>query len=505
MPATYTQKEKCLARDAILEHAVQALTKNRDNSTCVRQNYISDLRDFFLEEPESRNSIEAKKIEPGYIKEWERLRNVCTGTKHAEDLAVCYLAGPEPANDFTRLTNLGVLPQNIWSFESDQSVFEIALAQCQHAGYSQPKLLKMSIEKFFETVPIKFDIVYLDSCSSLLSAKHALRCISTLFYHHRLSSPGVLITNFCIPETEDALELDEYCKLLARYFFIKQNPGSKIDFSSQFQFAEQIKLAELRGKQHFEELYSEFITSIVCSVASFAAPSLRVSNSSIIDLLCSDSRAKKPAKYTGRQINDFGHYSLTKFLATNRASETECLTNPIRKIAFLESELTPLPTPSKKAFDAISTYSLIGSSYYPLKEELAETAKLFSPAHMHCFLDSPNANLYSDFSIRQLSYPMHYVAEASKRMTYIAKTKRMFLDSIVFDECRYIYDWIPSAYQVENALEDLSWQYVFRFALDGLIKQRIAYDSESFFSGSVVSNKIEKFGASRFPARARIN
>ena len=47
------------------------------------------------------------------------------GTKKPEDLVVCYLSGPEPNNDFQELINLGILPHNIWAFESDNQVYNL--------------------------------------------------------------------------------------------------------------------------------------------------------------------------------------------------------------------------------------------------------------------------------------------------------------------------------------------------------------------------------------------
>jgi len=69
----------------------------------------------------------------------------------------------------------------------------------------------------------------------------------------------------------------------------------------------------------------------------------------------------------------------------------------------------------------------------------------------------------------------------------------MFIDVVVLDECRYIYEWLPSIHQIKNAFLNLNWQYVFRFALDGLVKQRINYNNEFFFQGSVIPRDIEEF------------
>lgn len=62
----------------------------------------------------------------------------------------------------------------------------------------------------------------------------------------------------------------------------------------------------------------------------------------------------------------------------------------------------------------------------------------------------------------------------------------MFTDVIPLDECRYIYDWLPGMHQMKQAYSDNSWQDIFRFALDGLVKQRLKYNNEFFFRGSVI-------------------
>ena len=110
-----------------------------------------------------------------------------------------------------------------------------------------------------------------------------------------------------------------------------------------------------------------------------------------------------------------------------------------------------------------------------------------------------------DRLINQLSYPMHYAADKASRLTYKAKEKRMFTDLLLFDECRYIYDWIPAIHQIPKAFSNRSWQYTFRFGLDGLIKQRINYNNEFFFRGSVVSKTNSEFKAQTWADRIYIN
>ena len=77
-------------------------------------------------------------------------------------------------------------------------------------------------------------------------------------------------------------------------------------------------------------------------------------------------------------------------------------------------------------------------------------------------------------------------------------------DLIPFDECRYLYDWLPTIDQMKNAFSNKSWQYVFRFALDGLVKKRLNYNNEFFFQGTVIGQKNPGFEADIIKDREEI-
>lgn len=179
---------------------------------------------YTLSEDISQNREEAAKINISYITNWEKLHDSLIGTKKPEELTVCYLSGPEPSNDFKELTNLGILPQNIWAFESDTQAYKQALADFEQGEYPQPRILKQNIETFFQQTPKKFDIVYIDACGSVPSVQHSLRCVFTLCWNHRLNSPGVIITNFAMPDiTKNTI--NDYYELVSQYLFFKEYPS----------------------------------------------------------------------------------------------------------------------------------------------------------------------------------------------------------------------------------------------------------------------------------------
>lgn len=108
---------------------------------------------------------------------------------------------------------MGVLPHNIWAFECEKNTYLRALDTVDGSTYMQPKIIKTSIERFFESSPKTFDIVYIDACASLISDQHALRCVSSLFQNHRLNSPGVLITNFSYLDNNNIPDKNQYVDL----------------------------------------------------------------------------------------------------------------------------------------------------------------------------------------------------------------------------------------------------------------------------------------------------
>ena len=100
---SYKQKSKQIARHAMIRSAVELLTQERDSLCCVPRNYVRDLFDYFIEFEESNEQKEVMNMDISYIRMWEKIHSQYIGNKKVEDLTVCYLAGPEPENDFKEL------------------------------------------------------------------------------------------------------------------------------------------------------------------------------------------------------------------------------------------------------------------------------------------------------------------------------------------------------------------------------------------------------------------
>ncbi len=506
MSITYTQETKNEVRHNVIRRAVEALTTFRSDACCVRRSYVRDMYEYFLQLHETHEQEEARKIDIDYIREWEHIHSNSIGVKRPEELTVCYLSGPEPENDFKEFIAMGVKPQNIWAFESDRNTYLQALESVYGSDYMQPKLIKTNIERFFENTPKTFDIVYVDACASLISDKHALQCVAALFKYHRLNSPGILISNFASIDENNALDKKAYVETISLYNFIKSNTSSVLTQDKDgYCFSDTYKHELSQVETDLQSCYGDFITSMICNSASIAVPTVRFCNSSYLDSLSSAHPITRH-QYTLAEINGIKNNTLYKFFASScfiKQNNINFSATP--KIGKLASEIIA----SQQGLDLLTCMRKLFNLKdrgVDINENLNTILSFFeNNPLMFQFLDKPNQTLFFDSVINQLSHPMHYASDKAMRLTYIAKQKRMFTDLHLFDECRYIYDWLPAIHQIQHAFSNPSWQYTYRFALDGLIKQRIKYNNEFFFQGSVILKSTPGFEEKTMPDRIKIN
>jgi hypothetical protein len=107
--------------------------------------------------------------------------------------------------------------------------------------------------------------------------------------------------------------------------------------------------------------------------------------------------------------------------------------------------------------------------------------------------------------LAQYMMPAIYNTAYTRRFSYIASGKqtRMFLDIIPFDNCRYVFDWLPTAQLVGNSFQFLSQQLVFRFAIDALAKNCMRYNSEYLYGANVVGVNKPSFTEKLLSVRER--
>lgn len=488
---TYNQPVKISARHKSLFYAIDLLTSNRNKSCCIERNYVRRVYDYFMSVDDCMDKEEARKIDVHYINNWEKLHDSCVGYKRPEDLIVCYLAGPEPHNDFLELINLGILPQNIWAFENNLGTYQTALTSYNIGAYPQPKIIKLPIEHFFKQTPKKFDIVYIDACGAIPSSQHALRCVSSLCKYHRLNSPGILITNFSIPNIESEKVKEEYSNLLSLYFLPKEYPNVITSYENGKVISQEYDNIKAKVNSNISEYYGNFISSVLRDLSSTIIPVSRFANSSFLQLM-TKWNVQKIDDPTIEIINSIQNNSLSKYFS---------LVHFLRKNDLLDiktkSLINELQGVEEYPIDVCQSFLalfMLKTSNSILKEEIQVIRDYFEEKNnVYQFLDRTHSNLFFDLIINQIAYPMHYNTDAIRRFSYKAKNTQMYMDVTVLDECRYIYEWLPAVHQIKSAFNNLSWQYVFRFALDGLVKNRFNYNNEFFFQGSVISDVVPGF------------
>lgn len=119
---------------------------------------------------------------------------------------------------------------------------------------------------------------------------------------------------------------------------------------------------------------------------------------------------------------------------------------------------------------------------------------------MLCDVPTTEIGFYPVFA--QLAYPAHPNVRECKRFRYVAEGKvtSMFMDVIAFDECRYVHDWISALHLTPEDWEDLSAQLTFRFALDGIAREK-RWMGDDFLYGCHVVGESKEFPTSDLEPR----
>ena len=177
----YNQPQKKRARTAALKHAVEVITANRKKGAIVGEHYADQVK-ATLQARGGYDEAASSACNDSTIKEWEGFWRSKVGVKHPSELLVAYLAGPEPMNDFQVLVDLGIHPHNIYAFETDNRIFNEALENAKSSNFPLIKIFKMPMDRYLQSVPLTFDIIYFDACGPLPStSQRTLRTVANVF------------------------------------------------------------------------------------------------------------------------------------------------------------------------------------------------------------------------------------------------------------------------------------------------------------------------------------
>ncbi|WP_198420153.1 hypothetical protein [Geomonas ferrireducens] len=135
-------------------------------------------------------------------------------------------------------------------------------------------------------------------------------------------------------------------------------------------------------------------------------------------------------------------------------------------------------------------------------KQIHEKHDIFS---FHQFCDLVLFHQILEVLFRQVATPYHVNVEKTMRWMYQAKDTPMYMDMILLDECRYLYDWMPTTDMFSEAIQDIERQLSYRFALDGVAKHRRWYNPEYFFGTAVVDQHTYGFDAKALMSRQVIS
>lgn len=531
----YNQRQKKTARNVALNHAVEILTGKREKAAIVAQDYVRQVRDDLVKR-EGLDKHVAAKCDDKTILAWQDFWLGKVGARKAEDLVVAYLAGPEPMNDFDEFVRLGVHPNNIFAFESDNAIFNEALAGAKASHFPLIKIIKMRMDRYLQAVPMSFDIIYFDACGPLPSASQAtLRTVANIFRYQRLNNLGVLITNFAKPDTSDVGQLHAYSDLIGAYLYPKgmlesgESQWNLIDGAMaqgmipKGQPAEESFFHKVRSD--FSNFYGQYITRQLFDLASFMVPMARLSASGLWAYFFDESSVKQASSASNREnfdkpdSIDFDDYLIDAEInalgwtlrSLKRHHDDNYLVPDelsLKLIDVWRRELGGMP--NIPVDGVIHAYLRIrsdrtGQFLKPAMKELLSGHSYMQSMHMFC--DVPTSELAIFPVLAQYAMPYHYNVEQTRRVTYLAdgKITEMFLDVIPFDTCRYIYDWLPSLELVRTSFEVEAHQLVYRFALDGLVKHTIRYNNEYLYGGHVVGVNEDGYSEHLLSVRKKID
>lgn len=386
--------------------------------------------------------------------------------------------------------------------------------------------------------PQRFDIIYLDFCGPLPSRdkkNKTLGAITNIVAHHALNSPGILVTNVALPsEEQDPEGRSLIARLTAGYLYPKSflESGTKnrppVEGAEVHGYCPETWLSEVdRGLDNY---YGQFITRLLMDLITIISPYERfaLANKPFSNLFKSSDHDLMQSFLTrlfhfdeeldgGEVISDAGENSILWSLASLSEPinlEDENYPRWIYEDAnfkqFAELFLRQLSCRNnEKALseDFVRVVFLLsegaGQEQF-WSERLKEMKEKHSIGKYYQFCDLVLFHQFIELFVRQLMSPYHVNVSATRRWQYSSKSTSMYMDMLVLDECRYLYDWMPNADMFEESMNDLQRQLIYRFALDAVSKHSRWFNSELLAGTAVVDQNEKLFEALYLQPRVSI-
>lgn len=528
---TYKQPEKDKSRVLLWNHAVESLTSLRDSNRILNTTYMEHLWLYCQQQLNEKLGIEA------FI-QWKQYADICYQTKKPEELKIAFFCGNEPENDVKHLLGLGVRIENIYAFECDSNLFNLAVKSL-HNTYPLLKIYKGKIEVFAELQNTKFDIVYLDFTGSLFKE---YKVVLKMLDLNALNDMSILAINTTYPD-----KTEENIEILTNFFYNDTFFESSVltsndteEENSKVQRAEGcdalgIDIENLRSiiDMNFENAYSAFQTALIIDYANRHKPayevfkqdmlSKRLINSKVIakkedffrnfhDVLIQESFMDGQRLPSNQYLED---EFIEKLSNGTKRSRLECI-----KIAevFLQSPYShSLPVWNKieeHIKHGASSDNDIDDEYIDVDFKQVVTpevnqviSEINNWFYGQCrFCDVPMAHLWLELLLFHYGHPYHTNIGNHKRYSYTAKKRKMCLDIFTLDKCRTLYDWIPMLEYFIYDMQDNNRQMITRMCIDAIGKQLLHIVDEIFEGSALVGiNEFEWSINKELPNREEIS
>ena len=528
---TYKQPEKDKSRVLLWNHAVESLTSLRDSNRILNTTYMEHLWLYCQQQLNEKLDIEA-------LIQWKQYADISYQTKKPEELKIAFFCGNEPENDVKHLLGLGVRIENIYAFECDSNLFNLAVKSL-HNTYPLLKIYKGKIEVFAELQNTKFDIVYLDFTGSLFKE---YKVVLKMLDLNALNDMSILVINTTYPD-----KTEENIEILTNFFYNDTFFESSVltsndteEENSKVQRAEGcdalgIDIENLRSiiDMNFENAYSAFQTALIIDYANRHKPayevfkqdmlSKRLINSKVIakkedffrnfhDVLIQESFMDGQRLPSNQYLED---EFIEKLSNGTKRSRLECI-----KIAevFLQSPYShSLPVWNKieeHIKHGSSSDNDIDDEYIDVDFKQVVTpevnqviSEINNWFYGQCrFCDVPMAHLWLELLLFHYGHPYHTNIGNHKRYSYTAKKRKMCLDIFTLDKCRTLYDWIPMLEYFIYDMQDNNRQMITRMCIDAIGKQLLHIVDEIFEGSALVGiNEFEWSINKELPNREEIS
>lgn len=531
MDIKYDQEEKNIAREKLIINAIQSLTTERRESTLVGNQHMNAMLDNFLSLiamylAKQGKSFNIDRYKKKLFKEWSVLYEAKNNEKQPHQLKVLYLAGPQPTNDLNVLLENGIKPYNIWAVEAETDKFKKAVTDLKKKK-NYIRLHKGSLKSFFESYPENFDIVYFDACTSLFSKSYnPLVVLQELFINRRLNSLSALITNFSEPES--AL-YEEWGKTLACWYAARLDdcPFSTLEseFADVNNRVNEIDLYSEFIANRIPEYYSDFIRRFIPSFASEIVPFLKITTfQSISSKLFKENKNKNLLS----ENDDIEGNSFEEILSQIPHYMLAIGEYPLLNWARLSNEKLSNKNPLKEyfknqkgVFNSIVTCTQLKSfeegysGFNTLIKEICSERLIgvldnidFFDRNIPLTTDVPMKNLITELIIGQYSFP--YIANLNSQLSlkYKATGKEtwMYSDVFILDQCRYLYDLLPTLELLEDYFKNnIEEQIIIRCCIDGILRNHFHLNNHFLKGGFIESLYDDRFSYSVLDDRLNIN